>query len=301
MKIARALLRAMRPAQWFKNVFIFPALVFDGQLFMAEPFIRTAFGFVLLCMAASAIYLINDVLDVEKDRLHPKKKYRPIASGALTVPTARAAAVVLMALSVGLGFLLLSAGFAVTILLYLILHIAYSFKLKQIVLIDVFAVAGGYLLRVVAGVSIIDVARFSPWLYVFATLLAFFLAVGKRRQELILLAGNAENVRATYKDYNMPLLDDMLRLVVTGAFLTYVFYTFEAATAVGGYGMMLTIPFVLYGVFRYLYVIHVSGHGGAPEEVFMTDRPLQLTLVLYGVATIIIIYVLPHLGMTFGP
>jgi 4-hydroxybenzoate polyprenyltransferase len=175
---------------------------------------------------------------------------------------------------------------------YLVLHIAYSFWLKNIVIIDVFAIAAGFILRLVAGIVVIHVTNFSPWLYICAGLLALFLAIGKRRQELILMAADAADYRAAYKDYNMPLLDDMLRMVTTGSVLTYMLYTIEAQTIrSNGHRMMLTIPFVVYGIFRYLYLIHVQGKGSAPDELLFEDWPLLGAVTLWGLTVIILLYV----------
>jgi 4-hydroxybenzoate polyprenyltransferase len=174
---------------------------------------------------------------------------------------------------------------------YIALHIAYSFWLKNIVIIDVFAIAAGFILRLVAGIVVIDISNFSPWLYVCMGLLALFLAIGKRRQELILMAGDAADYRATYKDYNMALLDDMLRMVTTGSVLTYMLYTIEAQTIRGnGHRMMLTIPIVVYGIFRYLYLIHVRGKGSAPDELLFEDIPLLATVAVYGLSIVILLY-----------
>ena len=172
------------------------------------------------------------------------------------------------------------------------LHIAYSFWLKNVVIIDVFAIAAGFILRLVAGIVVIDVANFSPWLYICAGLLALFLAIGKRRQELILMAADAVDYRTAYKEYSMPLLDDMLRMVTTGSVLTYMLYTIEAPTIrSNGHRMMLTIPFVIYGIFRYLYLIHVRGKGSAPDELLFEDWPLLGTVVLWGLTIIMLLYV----------
>jgi 4-hydroxybenzoate polyprenyltransferase len=257
-----------------------------------EPLARVVTAFILLCLAASSIYLINDLVDIESDRLHPRKRQRPLPSGQLPVSWAVAAAAVMPLIALAAS-LLLTWKLTAVLLAYLALHIAYSFFLKNIVLLDVFAIAGGFVLRVVAGIVVIDVAHFSPWLYLCAGLLALFLAIGKRRQELILLAEDAENVRATYKDYNMPLLDDMLRMVTTGSVLTYMLYTVEATTIrVNGYRMMLTIPFVVYGIFRYLYLIHVRGQGSAPDELLFEDMPLLLAVVLWVGTAGLVLYVL---------
>jgi len=271
---------------------VFAGIMFDQQLLEPEPLGRVIAAFVLLCMAASTIYIINDLVDIERDRQHPRKRNRPLASGQVPVKMAVAAAAILCAGSLA-GSLLLDLRLAAVIVGYLALHIAYSFWLKTIVIIDVFAIAAGFILRVVAGVVVIDVTNFSPWLYVCAGLLALFLAIGKRRQELIMLADNAQNHRETYKDYNMALLDDMLRVVTIGSVLTYMLYTIEAPTIrTTGHYMMLTVPFVVYGVFRYLYLIHVKGEGSAPDELLFKDIPLLADVVLWVVAVGLILYVL---------
>ncbi|MHB8625723.1 MAG: decaprenyl-phosphate phosphoribosyltransferase [Aggregatilineales bacterium] len=288
----RGLIRAMRLRQWSKNAFIFAAILFDGQLFTPYTLLRVIVGFFLLCLVASSIYLINDVVDVERDRLHPKKKLRPIPSGQLPISLAITAGIALPIVGIG-GALLYSVPLALVLLAYLALHIAYSFYLKNIVLIDVFAIAAGFILRVLAGVVVITISNFSPWLYVCAGALSLFLAVGKRRQELILLTGNgnAGDVRATYKEYNLALLDDMLRLVTTSCVLAYTFYTFEAKTSLAPNVLLLTVPFVVYGIFRYLYLIHVKGEGGAPDELLFKDKALLIDIILWVLSVILLIYV----------
>lgn len=285
------LLRAMRPKQWTKNVIVYAGLVFDGKLFVWPDFLRVTAAFVLLCLAASSIYLINDLVDVEQDRQHPRKKFRPIASGQLPVPLARVAAVILPLITVGLA-LLVSPWLALLIVAYLALHIGYAFLLKQIVIVDVMAIMLGYVIRVAAGVIVIQVANFSPWLYISIGFLALFLAIGKRRQELLLLAEKAGTIRVTFKHYNLPLLDDMMRMVLVGTLMTYILYTIETTSpALAGNNLaMLTIPFVVYGVFRYLYLIHVTGEGSAPDEVLLRDRPLLGAIVLWGLTFVAIIY-----------
>jgi 4-hydroxybenzoate polyprenyltransferase len=288
----RGLIRTMRPTQWVKNGFAFAGIMFDQQLTELEPLARVIATFALLCMAASTIYIINDLVDIERDRQHPRKRHRALPSGQLSVKMAIAAAVILPVAAL-VGSLLLDLQLAAVIFAYLVLHIAYSFWLKNIVIIDVFAIAAGFILRVEAGIVVIDVSNFSPWLYVCAGLLALFLAIGKRRQEMIMLAGNAENHRETYKDYNMPLLDDMLRVVTIGSVLTYMLYTIEAPTIrTTGHRMMLTVPFVIYGIFRYLYLIHVRGEGSAPDELLFKDPPLLVDVILWVVAVGLILYVL---------
>jgi 4-hydroxybenzoate polyprenyltransferase len=288
----RGLIRTMRPTQWTKNGFVFAGIIFDKQLLETEPLARVLAAFALLCLMASTVYIVNDLTDIERDRLHPKKRNRALPSGELPVSWALAAAIAmpLVALAVGL---VLSPALAAVLLAYLVLHLAYSFWLKNIVILDVFAIAAGFILRLVAGIVVIDVSNFSPWLYVCAGLLALFLAIGKRRQELILLADNAENHRSTFKDYNMALLNDMLRMVTTGSVLTYMLYTIEAETIrSNGHRMMLTIPFVVYGIFRYLFLIHVRDEGSAPDELLFKDIPLLADVVLWVASVGAILYVL---------
>ncbi len=287
----RGLIRTMRPKQWTKNGFVFAGILFDQQLSDVGALARVVAAFVLLCMAASTIYIINDLVDIERDRLHPKKRYRALPSGQLPVRWAKIAAAILPMIALG-GGLALSWKLAAVLAAYLALQLVYSFWIKNVVIVDVFAIAAGFVLRVLAGVVVITLSNFSPWLYVCAGLLALFLAIGKRRQELIMLAENAEGYRATYKDYNMPLLDDMLRMVTTGSVITYMLYTIEAQTIrTSGHRMMLTIPFVVYGIFRYLYLIHVRGEGSAPDELLFKDASLLLDVVLWVMAVGVILYV----------
>lgn len=289
------LLRTMRPKQWTKNLlFVFPAIVFDGKLFEAESFLRVFGAFALFCLMASTVYIINDLVDLENDRQHPKKKNRPLPSGKLPIPLAIGAAVIFPMITLGIA-LLFSQPLALILALYLVLQLAYSFWLKHIAIVDVLVVMTGFILRVIAGVVVIDVQNFSPWLYAVTGLLALFLAVGKRRQELITLGENAVNTRPIYEEYNLPLIDDMLRVVTTSTFITYMLYTIESQTKLGSDLMLATVPFVLYGLFRYLHLIHVRGEGSAPDEVLLKDRPLQINILLFVIANIIIIYVLPNL------
>lgn len=285
-QIAYALLKNMRPRQWTKNGFVFAGIVFDQQLDDREPLLRVLAAFVLLCLIASTIYLVNDLADLEKDRQHPKKKFRPLASGRLPIPAAVAAATIYPVVAIGAA-LTFSMELAGVLVVYLALHVFYSYVLKHIAIIDVFAIAAGFVLRVIAGVVVIEVEQFSPWLYVMAGLVALFLAVGKRRQELLQMGENATNTRAIFEEYNLPLLDDMLRLTMTSTAVAFTLYVIEAETMlIDTEYRLLTVPFVYYGLFRYLHVLYVKNHGGDPTEVIYEDRPLQIALVL-GVALVI--------------
>jgi 4-hydroxybenzoate polyprenyltransferase len=285
-----ALLKTMRPKQWPKNGFVFAALIFDRQLTQLEPFALTLAGFLIFCLLSSAVYIINDLSDLEADRQHPKKRFRPLASGELASPVAVSAAVVLIIFILPLAFLL-SSMFGIFALVYLVVNLAYSRWFKHIPIIDVLVLSGLYVVRVAAGVSLITVTVFSPWLYVFTIFLALFLGVGKRRAELNLLDGNDYSHRPVLAGYTPELLDQMITIVTTMTIMTYSFYTFSAENLPLNHTMMLTIPFVMYGIFRYLYLVQVRHSGGAPEEVLFTDRPLQVTLFGWMAAVLLIFYV----------
>lgn len=285
----RALLKTMRPRQWTKNGFIFAALVFDGKLLHLQDFLRTFFGFLLFCLISSTVYIFNDLLDVEADRLHPEKRNRPIASGQLGVPLATAAGLVLACLTLALGYLL-AWQFDLVLAVYLAMMLAYSKWLKHIPILDVLILAAGFVLRVHAGTTLIVVQRFSPWLYVVMTLLALYLGFGKRRAELALLADTANHQRKVLEGYTIPLLDQFINIVSGTTILAYSLYTFFRPAAPST--LMLTIPFVVYAVFRYLYLIEVEHHGGAPEEVLLTDRPLQIAIFLWGLSVLAVFYLL---------
>jgi 4-hydroxybenzoate polyprenyltransferase len=290
LRMISALIRTMRPRQWAKNVFVFAGLVFDVQLFQVTPFLRTLAGFVLLCLASSTIYLINDIADVEQDRRHPIKRYRPIASGELSLNTARTVAIVLGAFTLVASYAL-HAMLGHIVLAYVAINLLYSYSLKHIPIIDVLIVAAGFVLRVAAGVSLIHVERFSPWLYVVTTLGALFIGFGKRRAEMIMLRDTANTHRRVLDGYTIGYLDQLLVIVSATTIIAYSLYTFSAENLPSNHLMMLTIPFVLYGVFRYLYLIHVEGAGGAPEELFLSDRPLMATILLWGLAAVGILYI----------
>lgn len=290
-----ALIKSMRPRQWTKNAFVLAAVVFDHQLSFNNPgpLLRSLAGFILFCFLSSAIYIINDLADIEADRQHPRKRNRPIASGELPVSTAKVAAVVLLVITFSVGALL-SMGFLFTAVAYFLVNLAYSKWLKHIPLIDVLIIALGFVLRVVAGVTIIHVERFSPWLYVVTTLFSLYVGFGKRRAELTLLENGSANHRRVLEGYNLPLLDQLITIVSSSTVLAYSLYTFSAPNLPANHTMMLSIPFVLYGIFRYLYLIQIKNEGGAPEDLLLMDRPLQATVLLWGISILLIVYIVPR-------
>jgi 4-hydroxybenzoate polyprenyltransferase len=290
-----ALIKTMRPRQWTKNAFVLAAVVFDKQLSFSDPIplFRSLIGFTLFCFVASAVYIMNDLYDVEADRMHPQKRTRPIASGRLPVPVAIGAVVTLLLVSFTSAYFLAPAFLVIT-LVYFLLNVAYSIWLKHIPLVDVLMIAVFFVLRVAAGVTIIQVERFSPWLYVVTTLFALYIGFGKRRAELTLLESEAKNHRRVLNGYNLPLLDQLITIVSGTTILVYSLYTFSAPNLPSNHTMMLTIPFVLYGIFRYLFLIQIKQEGGAPEDLLMTDRPLQATVLLWGISILLIIYIIPR-------
>lgn len=287
------LLRTMRPRQWPKNGFVFVALLFDRQVDEADSVLRAITAFFLLSLMSSAVYIINDLVDIESDRQHPRKRMRPLPAGELSPQAAAVAAFFFATGSLAAGFWL-SPAFGLILLGYLLTQIAYTFSLKHIVLIDVSVVATGFILRIAAGVAVLPrVERFSPWLYIFGGFLALFLALGKRRHELALLGDEAGNHRAILNEYSLELIDRLIGIVTTSAIVAYSLYTFLAEGLPDNHVMMLTIPFLIYGMFRYLYLIHIRHSGGAPEEILLRDRPTQVAIALWAAVVFVALYVLP--------
>jgi 4-hydroxybenzoate polyprenyltransferase len=285
----KALIKAMRLRQWPKNGFVFFALIFDKQLFSLEPFLRTLEGFFLFCLISSAVYLLNDISDIEADRQHPQKKHRPLASGELPVNVAQGTAYLLALISFSLGYLL-EPMFAVMIALYFLINLLYSRWLKHVPILDVLIVSSGFVLRVAGGVALITVERFSPWLYMLTILFSLYVGLGKRRAEMDLLAEDASAHRKVLDGYTIPLLDQYITIVSGMTIVAYSLYTFSAPNLPENHSMMLTIPFVVYGIFRYLQLIQTGHAAGAPDEVALKDRPLQFTVLLWGLAVIAVFY-----------
>jgi 4-hydroxybenzoate polyprenyltransferase len=287
----RLILKTMRPRQWPKNVFLLAGLVFDGQLTNPSALSITFVGLALFCLVSSLVYIINDLTDIETDRLHPTKQKRPLASGQLSKKTAVITAVILFILIFPISFIL-DIYFGIIISSYFLLMLAYSLWLKRIPIIDVMVIAAGFVLRVAAGVVIITTNQFSPWLFVATTFLALFIAIGKRRSEIDTLESVADAHRQVLKGYSLDMLDQMLTIILAATMMTYCLYTFASPITPGNHVMMLTIPFVIYGLLRYLYLIRMEHIGGAPEEIILTDLPMQLAIGLWGLAVIIILYIL---------
>lgn len=285
-----AAIQTLRPRQWTKNLVIFAGILFDGQINHLTPLLRVYAAFVLFCLVSGMTYTINDIMDVTNDRQHPQKRFRPIASGRLSIGQATGL-VVLLALVIFPAAFYLSAWLGFVCLAYTALMLLYSKWLKQVMIIDVMVIALGFVLRVLAGITVISVNYVSPWLFVLTTLLALFLGFGKRLSELRLLETEAGNYRKVLSGYTESLLQQYLLVVLTAIIITYSLYTFTAHPLGTRYTMMLTIPFVLYGFFHYLAILNNSTDAISPEEVLLRDRPLQITIVLWALAVMAILYI----------
>ena len=285
----RELLRAMRPRQWSKNALVFAALVFDVKFMQPEPLLRTLAAFAIFCLVSSAVYLLNDLADIEKDRAHPTKRNRPLAAGTLQPSAAIIAMIALLAVSLLAAFTMDWVFGAITVF-YFATNVAYSFYLKHIVIVDAMIVALGFVLRVAAGAVVVQVERFSPWLYVCVTFIALVIALGKRRAELTALEADAGNHRAILDEYTVPLLDQLIGIMTAATLVAYSLYTFSAENLPDNDIMMLTIPFVMYFLFRYLYLVRVKDLGGSPDELLFKDKHLFFTALAWGVTSIAILY-----------
>lgn len=284
-----ALIKTMRPKQWAKNVFLLAALVFDRKLTNVDAILNTFLGVIAFSLIASVVYIINDIADLDADRQHPTKRNRPIAAGKLPLPTAWAFAFILLIISFPLAYWL-SPVFAAIVLTYLILNLIYSKWIKHVVLLDIIVLASMYVIRVAAGVALIDVVRFSPWIYIFTTFLALLMGTGKRRAELSEIAGNVNAQRRVLDGYTLSFLDQLITLASGITIITYSLYTFSAPNLPENHAMMFTIPFIIYCIFRYQYMLQVKGTGSAPEELVLSDRPLQISIALWGLAVLAVFY-----------
>jgi 4-hydroxybenzoate polyprenyltransferase len=282
------LIRALRPLQWSKNSLVFAALLFDKRVFELDALVHCLAAAFVFCGVSSAIYLINDVRDIEQDRHHPRKRHRPIAAGEISAAQALRIATMLLLASLVTAFAV-RQEFAVVIVAYIALMIAYSYGLKRMVILDVFAIAAGFVLRAAGGAVAISVP-ISPWLYVCTALGALFIGFGKRRNEIVTLDALAGQHRANLEDYSLPMLDQIIAIVSASMLISYSLYTFDAANVPDSRAMMLTIPFVAYGLFRYLYLVYRKGEGGSPEILLIKDPGLITCIIGWVAASLAILY-----------
>jgi 4-hydroxybenzoate polyprenyltransferase len=296
-----SLMISLRPGQWTKNLVLFAGLLFGRRLFDPAALARSCAGAAIFCALSGVVYLLNDVADRDADRRHPLKSRRPIASGALSPAFAVTTAAALAAISLALAWWL-SPAFSLVALVYLLLLAAYSARLKHVVIIDVLTIAIGFVLRAVAGAVVIDVA-ISHWLLVCTVLLALFLALSKRRHELTLLLDGATEHRRILGEYSPYLLDQMIGVVTASTLIAYIFYTISPETVQNFQTeyLALTIPFPLYGIFRYLYLVHRKEGGGSPAELLVTDRPLLACVAFWAATVVLIVYGPGSVAQVIGP
>jgi len=281
---------SLRPSQWTKNVFVFAGLIFGLQLGNPMAVWRACAAFGVFCLLSGVVYLVNDIGDREVDRLHPVKMRRPIASGALSPTHGAVAAAILSIVAVSAAFAL-GSPFGMVATAYLLLLGLYSAWLKHVVIVDVLTIAAGFVLRAIGGVVVVGV-EFSHWLLLLMLLGALFLALSKRRAELVTLMDDARGHRRILAEYSPYLLDQMISVVTASTLLAYAFYTIDPGTVekFGTDRLLWTVPFALYGIFRYLYLVHQREGGGNPSEVLLTDRPILACVALWGAAVILILY-----------
>lgn len=292
----RDLFLEMRVRQWTKNTVLFAGVVFSHRFTQVPELLAALQGFFAFCLLASSVYVLNDLIDVEKDRIHPKKRLRPIAAGRISPSVARVLLVVLLAGGFAVSWPL-GTGFLITAALYYALNIAYTLRLKHVVIVDVMMIALGFVLRAVAGVQALSSSEeISPWLLICTLFLALFLAVGKRRQERVLLAENAEDHRKTLEEYPPALVDQLIPVVTAATVISYAIYTVSPQTVekFGTENLVYTIPFVVFGVFRYLYLIFRHQRGGSPSEVLLTDLPTLINVLVWGATIIVILSLSPR-------
>jgi 4-hydroxybenzoate polyprenyltransferase len=286
----KALLQTMRPKQWLpKNGIVFASLVLSdaGLALNLNAILRAIAAFIIFILISSTAYILNDLMDIEKDRAHPTKRNRALPSGQLPVTTARLALASLLIISLSSAFAF-STSFGVVVSLYFVNNIFYNLVLKHMVILDVFSIAAGFILRAMGGAVAVEVP-ISPWLYVLTILLSLFLGISKRRHELHLLQEGRGAFRKVLTEYSAPMLEEMLSVVTASIVIAYSIYTFTAENLPPDHSMMLTIPFVIYGIFRYLYLVH-TGADAPPDEMLTKDRPMLITIVLWISTVFIILY-----------
>jgi 4-hydroxybenzoate polyprenyltransferase len=291
-----AVIKLMRPFQWTKNLILFVAVVFAGRALVPIDALHATLGFVIFCFLSSSVYVLNDVVDAEQDRRHPDKKNRPIASGKVSPQAGVILFAVFAAASLAASFYALGWKFGVSALVYFALNLAYSFGVKKVVLVDCVTIALGFVLRAVAGIYAIIVVpvQVSEWLLICTFFLALFLAFSKRRGEITDLMENAAAHRPILASYSPKLIDEMIGVTTASSVMSYSLYTIWPGTVarLGTNKMIYTIPFVVYGIFRYLYLIYKEGKGAQPSVILVRDRPLQVNILLYVAAVFIILYVI---------
>jgi 4-hydroxybenzoate polyprenyltransferase len=289
--LVSAYLRLIRPRQWTKNGFVLAGVVFAEKVSSTTALAHALLAFVVFCALSGAVYAANDVFDVEEDRKHPLKRFRPVASGEISARAALTFAAVLLVGALVLSFAVLPPGVGIAGIAYLVLQVLYSTILKHAAILDVMSISAGFVIRALAGVAAVS-SPISPWLIVCTGLLTLFLGFSKRRHEIATLGEGAVVHRKNLRDYSVPLLDEMMNIMISATIIAYTLYTFTVYERQDQIFMMGSIPFVVYGVFRYMLLVHRDG-GGNPDTLLLSDRPLQIALFLWLVVVGTVIYLIP--------
>lgn len=289
----KELLKLIRPNQWIKNTIIFAAVIFSKNFFNLQYIERALIGFGIFCIASGSVYILNDITDVEQDKKHPEKSKRPIAAGKVSIPVAYVYFFIMAVGALVLSYLFVNNHFGNVVSLYLVMNILYSLIFKKIAILDVVVLSMNFVLRAVAGVyAIAPTLEFSTWLVICTFFLSLFIALSKRRAEIVLLEEKAEGHRRSLRDYSPKLLDEMIAVVTASTVMSYTLYTISSSTVqkFGTVNLVYTIPFVVFGIFRYLYLIHMKKAGGSPTRLVYKDKPLMINIILWVIIAMLILY-----------
>lgn len=289
----KGIVELVRPTQWTKNAVVFAALIFSKNIFNWAYLVSAMLGFIVFCLLSGAVYTFNDIVDRDSDKAHPRKRHRPIPSGRMPLAVAFMVFIVLTLVSLSASFLILPPAFGLVAVLYFVLNIFYSLVLKKVIILDVITISVSFVLRAIAGVEVlVPTVELSTWLLVCTFFLSLFLAISKRRHELVLLEGKAGRHRKALKEYSTQFIDGMIAVVTASTVMSYTLYTISERTIekMATANLVYTIPFVVFGIFRYLYLLYVRQEGGAPSRILLKDKPLMAAIVLWILAVIWILY-----------
>jgi len=291
--MVKGIVELVRPTQWTKNAVVFAALIFSKNIFNWAYLASAVLGFIVFCLLSGAVYTFNDIIDRDSDKAHPRKRHRPIPSGRIPLAVAFVVFIILTLVSLSASFLVLPPAFGLVAVIYFVLNVFYSLVLKKVIILDVITISISFVLRAIAGVeALVPTVELSTWLLICTFFLSLFLAISKRRHELVLLEGKAGRHRKALKEYSTQFIDGMIAVVTASTVMSYTLYTISERTIkkMATANLVYTIPFVVFGIFRYLYLLYVRQEGGAPSRILLKDRPLMAAIVLWILAVIWILY-----------
>jgi len=291
--MVKGIVELVRPTQWTKNAVVFAALIFSKNIFNWAYLVSAVLGFIVFCLLSGAVYTFNDIIDRDSDKVHPRKRHRPIPSGRISLAVAFVVFIILTLVSLIASFLILPPAFGLVAVIYFVLNVFYSLVLKKVIILDVITISISFVLRAIAGVeALVPTVELSTWLLICTFFLSLFLAISKRRHELVLLEEKADRHRKALKEYSTQFIDGMIAVVTASTVMSYTLYTISERTIekMATANLVYTIPFVVFGIFRYLYLLYVRQEGGAPSRILLKDKPLMLDIVLWILAVIWILY-----------